>query len=104
MDGTGSWEQGKVGIILEIFYNFCDHMTCLCHMITRRCEYCGSPESAVKHALHYMTELVTTSTSPDGRQDQLRIEPILKLPMVMGLSHLSNQCVQVFLMESIFGE
>ena len=70
----------------------------------RRCEYCGSPESAVKHALQYMTELVTTSPSPDGGQDQLTIEPILKLPTVMGLTHLSNQCVQVFLVESIIGE
>ena len=31
----------------------------------RRCEYFGgSPESAVKHALHYMTQSVTTSSSP----------------------------------------
>ena len=58
----------------------------------------------MKHALHYMTELVTISSSPDGRQEQLRIEPILKLPTVMGLTHLSNQCVQVFLVESIIGE
>lgn len=70
----------------------------------RRCEYCGSPESAVKHALSYMKELVTTSPSPDGQQDQLRIQPILKLPTVIGLTHLSNQCVQVFLVESIIGE
>ena len=59
----------------------------------------------MKHALHYMTQLITISPSPDGRQDQLRtIEPILKLPTVMGLTHLSNQCVQVFLLESIIGE
>lgn len=63
----------------------------------RRCEYCGSPESAVKHALHYMTDLVVTSSS-DGQQ---RIEPILKLPTVIGLTHLSNQCIQVFLVESV---
>ena len=58
----------------------------------------------MKHALRYMTQLVTISPSPDGGQDQLRIEPILKLPTVMGLTHLSNQCVQVFLLESIIGE
>ena len=58
----------------------------------------------MKHALRYMTELVIVTPSSDGGQDQLRIEPILKLPTVMGLTHLSNQCVQVFLVESVIGE
>ena len=87
-----------MGIILGILE------TTSMYLVIRWCEYCGSPESAVKHTLHYMTQLVTTSSSPDGQQDQLRIEPILKLPTVMGLTHLSNQCVQVFLLESIIGE
>ena len=55
----------------------------------------------MKHALHYMTDLVVTSPSSDGQQ---RIEPILKLPTVIGLTHLSNQCIQVFLVESVVGE
>lgn len=59
----------------------------------------------MRHALDYITQLVvTTSPSPGGQQDQLRIEPILKLPTVIGLTHLSNQCIQVFLVESIIGE
>ena len=55
----------------------------------------------MKHALDYMTELVNITSSPDDGQ---RIVPILKLSTVMGLTHLSNQCIQVFLMESIIGE
>ena len=55
----------------------------------------------MKHALNYMTQLVNVTSSPDDGQ---RIIPILKLPTVMGLTHLSNQCIQVFLVESIIGE
>ena len=55
----------------------------------------------MKHALNYMTALVNISLSPD---DEQRIVPILKLPTVIGLTHLSNQCIQVFLVESIIGE
>ena len=73
----------------------------MCDLVIRRCEYCGAAESAVTHALYYMTELVTSSPSQDGEQ---RIEPILKLPTVMGLTHLSNQTMQVFPVESIISE
>ena len=55
----------------------------------------------MKHTLDYMTELVNITSSPDDGQ---RIVPILKLPTVMGLTHLSNQCIQVFLVESIISE
>ena len=94
VDGRGSWKQRKVGINCNMRKLYQKHFK-------RRCEYCGSAESAVKHALNYMTELVNISLSPD---DEQRIVPILKLPTVIGLTHLSNQCIQVFLVESIIGE
>ena len=90
MDGRGNWEQRKVGII-------CNMRKLDQKQFKRRCEYCGSAELAVKHALNYMTALVNISLSPD---DEQRIVPILKLPTVIGLTHLSNQCIQV----SIIGE
>ena len=55
----------------------------------------------MKHTLDYMTELVNITSSPDDGQI---IVPILKLPTIMGLTNLSNQCMQVFLVESIIGE